>query len=118
MLPMVAVENAVEKQSDDFKALLNAIQLDDARQNVKTDEITVMIGARPLKPSQHISVGPTLVQHYGIALKQRWSNVQNETKPDVGFSMLHKVDTTSVAEVETTMKQRCTALFQRSFNVN
>lgn len=46
MLPMVAVENAVEKQSDDFKALLNAIQLDDARQNVKTDEITVMIGAR------------------------------------------------------------------------
>ena len=69
MLPMVAVENAVEKQSDDFKALLNAIQLDDARQNVKTDEITVMIGARPLKPSQNIDVGSTLFQRCRSTLK-------------------------------------------------
>ena len=37
---------------------------------------------------------------------QRWSDVENETKSDVGFSTLHKVDATSVSDVETTLKQR------------
>ena len=71
MLPMVAVENvaAVEKHSDDFKAPLNAIQLDDVRQYVNTDEIVVMIGARSLEPSEHFDVGSTLFQRCGSTLK-------------------------------------------------
>ena len=31
---------------------------------------------------------------------------ENETKSDVEFSTLHNVDTTSLPEVETTLKQR------------
>ena len=53
-------------------------------------------------------------------LKQRWSDVENETKSDAGFSMLHNVDTTPVSDVETTLKQRWynfnSTLFQRGIN--
>ena len=56
---------------------------------------------------------------------QRWSNVENETKSDVGFSMLCSVDTTSVPDVETTsniVAQRWynidTTLFQASVDVS
>ena len=37
---------------------------------------------------------------------QRCFNVVDETKSDVGFSTLHKADTTSMSDVETTLKQR------------
>ena len=70
-------------------------------------------------PSQHFKVDQTLFQPYD----QRWNNVENETKSDVGFSTLHNVDTTSVPDVEimskqryTTSKQRCTTLLQRWYN--
>ena len=41
------------------------------------------------------------------------SDVENETKSDIGFLTLHNVDTTSVPDVETTLKQRGTMLVQR-----
>ena len=57
-------------------------------------------------PSQHFNVGSTLFQRCGSTLKWRWFDIENETKSDVGFSTLHNVDTTSVSDVETTLKQR------------
>ena len=39
--------------------------------------------------------------------KKRLSDVENETKPDVGFSTLDTVDTTLESNVETTSKKRC-----------
>ena len=36
----------------------------------------------------------------------RWSDVEDATKPDVGFLTLHNVDTTSLSDVETTLTQR------------
>ena len=55
-------------------------------------------------------------------LFQRWSDIENETKCDVGFSMLHNVDTTSVPTIETTLKKRwynfISMLFQRGLNVS
>ena len=59
-----------------------------------------------IKPSQHFNVGSTLFQRCGSTLKWRWFDVENETKSNVGFSTLHNVDTTSVSDVETTLKQR------------
>ena len=50
-------------------------------------------------PNQNFNLESTLFQSWSSALKWRWSNVENETKSDVGFSTLHNVDTTS--------KQRC-----------
>ena len=38
----------------------------------------------------------TLDQHCRSTLKQRWPNVENEAKSDVGFSTLHNVDTTLI----------------------
>ena len=38
-------------------------------------------------PSQHFNLGLALLQRYG-------STKQNETKSDIGVSMLHNVDTT------------------------
>ena len=57
-------------------------------------------------PSQHFDVGSELFQLCESTLKQRWSDVENETKSDVGFSTLHNVDSTSGPDVETTSKQR------------
>ena len=48
---------------------------------------------------------------------ERWSDVENETKSDVGFSPFHNVDTTSVSDVETTLIQRCATSNQRCFDV-
>ena len=63
-------------------------------------------------PSQHFNVGSTLVN----VLDQRWNNVKNST--------FHNVDTTSVPDIETTLKQRyttskprCTTLVQGCFNI-
>ena len=53
-------------------------------------------------------------QHCGSEVDH---DVKNETKSDVGLSTFHNVDTTSVAHVEATSKQRCTTLYQRFFNV-
>ena len=36
---------------------------------------------------------------------QRFSDIENETESDVGFSMLYNVDTTSVPDIETTLIQ-------------
>ena len=54
----------------------------------------------------------------------RWSDVENETKSDVGFLTLHNVDTTSVPDgettlrnVETTLHNVGTMLIQRYFNL-
>ena len=56
-------------------------------------------------PNQHFIVRLTLFQRYG-------------TKSDVWFSKLRKVDTMSMPDVETTLKQHCTTLIQRlSLNV-
>ena len=49
-------------------------------------------------------------------LKQRWSDVENESKSHVGFSTLHNVDTTLHLDVETTSKQRRSTLKQRRNN--
>ena len=69
-------------------------------------------------PSQHFNVGSMLFQRCGSTLKWRWSDVENETKSDIGFSTLHNVDTTSVPDVQTTSKQRCTTLVQPSVESN
>ena len=60
-------------------------------------------------------------QHFSI--DQRCFNVvDNETKSDDGFSTLQNVDTASVSDVETTLKQRwynfISKLFQRCLNVS
>ena len=41
------------------------------------------------------------------------SDIENETKSDFGFLTLHNVDTTSVPDVEKTLKQRYTTSKQR-----
>ena len=41
-----------------------------------------------------------------------WVNIENETRSDIGFSTLHKVDAVLVLNVETTSKQRYTTLIQ------
>ena len=51
---------------------------------------------------------------------QRWNNVdpkENETKSDVGFLTFNKIDTTSVPDFDTALKQRCATLIQRCINV-
>ena len=57
-----------------------------------------------------------------INLKQRWSDVANETKSDAGFSTLHNIDATLVSNVETMLKQRwynfISTLFQRVLNMS
>ena len=45
------------------------------------------------------------------------SNVENETKSDVGLSTLHNVDTASVPDVETTLQNVEATLIQRCFNI-
>ena len=57
-------------------------------------------------PSQHVNVGSTLFQRFASTLKSHWSDIENETKSDVGFSTLHNVDTMSVSDIETTSIQR------------
>ena len=48
MLPLVSLEKSqtVEEFSDDFKSLLNTLQLDEIGNYVKSDQIVLMIGAR------------------------------------------------------------------------
>ena len=50
-----------------------------------------------------------------------WSGSEKETKSDVQFSALHNVDTISLSDVETTLKQRwynfISTLFQPGLNV-
>ena len=73
-------------------------------------------------PSQHLNVGSTLFERCGSTLKQRWSDVENKTRSDIGFSTLHNVDTTSVSDIEATLKQRwhnfILTLLQRVLNVS
>ena len=61
-------------------------------------------------------------QHRINVVSTLWINVANETKSDVAFSTLHNVDTMSVSDVETTLKQRCynfiSTLFQRDLNIS
>ena len=45
------------------------------------------------------------------------TDVENETRSDVRFSVLHNVDTTSMSDVETTLIQRCATSNQRCFDV-
>ena len=66
-----------------------------------------------LQPNQHFNVGSTLFQRSGSRLKQRGSEVENETKSDVRLSRLHNVGTTSVPDVETMSKN----VAQRRSNV-
>ena len=72
--------------------------------------------------SQYFNVGSTLFQLCGLTLKQGWYDVENETKSDVGFSILHTVDTTSMSDDETEWKQRgcnyTSTLFQRGLNIS
>ena len=73
-----------------------------------------------LQPNQHFNVGSTLFQRLGSSLKQRWSEVENETKSDVRLSRLHSVGTTSVPDVETMSKnvpQRRNNVAGRWYNV-
>ena len=64
----------------------------------------------------------TLGQCCGRTLKydDRWSNVKNEAKSEVGFSELNNADTTSMSDVKAMLKQRwhnfISTLFQRGFN--
>ena len=75
--------------------------------------------------SQDFSINiSTSDQHCGSTLKLSRSDVENETKFDVGFSTLHKVDTASHSDVEVTLhniektsKRRCRTLIQRCINV-
>ena len=67
--------------------------------------------------SQHFNVGSMLFQRCGSTLKWRWSDVENETKSDVGFSTLHNFDTTSVPGVKQRRSNVGTTLIQRCFNL-
>ena len=49
--------------------------------------------------SRNFNVGSTLFWRCGSTLKQHWSDIENETKSDVGFSKSHNVDKTSVFDV-------------------
>ena len=76
--------------------------------------VTCVTISHSISPIQHFKVGSTLFQRCGSTLKQLWSDIENETKSDFGFSTLHNVDITSVPQVETTLIQRCfnLSLFQ------
>ena len=54
---------------------------------------------------------------YGSMLKYGWSDIENETKSDVGLLKLQSFDTKSVSDVETTLKLHSTTLMRRCFNV-
>ena len=68
-------------------------------------------------PNHHLKVGSTLFQRCGSRLKYRWSDVENETKSEAGFSAFYNIDTKSMFDVKTTLNQRCSALMQPFFNV-
>ena len=68
-------------------------------------------------PGQHFNIGSTLFQRCGSTLKKHWSGFENETKSDVGISMLYYVDTKSMSDVETTLNQCCTTSIKPVFNV-
>ena len=69
------------------------------------------------KHSQHFKVGSTLFQRCRLTLKERWSDVENETKSVVRFSILHNVNTRSVPDVETTLHDVDATSNQRFFSV-
>ena len=56
-------------------------------------------------PNQHFNVGSTLFQLCGSMLKRLWSDVENATKSEIGFSMMRIVNTTWKSDVETKMEQ-------------
>ena len=68
-------------------------------------------------PCQHFNFRNTLFQHCRLPFKQRWSDVENETKSEIEFTALHNIETMSVSSVETILIQRCTASMQPFFNV-
>ena len=68
------------------------------------------------KHSQHFKVGSTLFQRCRLTLKG-WSDVENETKSVVRFSILHNVNTRSVPDVETTLHDVDATSNQRFFRV-
>ena len=63
-----------------------------------------------LEVSQHFNARSMLFHYCGSTLR---SNVENETKSDVGFSTLDNVDTAVVYDVETTLHHVVSMLFQR-----
>ena len=60
------------------------------------------------KPVNMSTPDQMLFQHFGSTLR---SNVENETKSDVGFSTLYNVDTVAVYDVETTWHHVVSVLF-------
>ena len=68
-------------------------------------------------PCQHFNFRNTLFQHCRLPFKQRWSDVENETKSEIEFTALHNIETMSVSSVETILIQRCTASMQPFFNI-
>ena len=67
-----------------------------------------------------ITTQPTFRRQINV-VSTLWIN-ENERKPDVGFSTFQNVDTMSVSDVETTLKQRwynfISTLFQRVVNIS
>ena len=57
---------------------------------------------RKTKEDKEAYSAPTFQRRINVA-STLWIN---ETKSDVGFSTLHNVDTRSMSDVETTLKQR------------
>ena len=53
-----------------------------------------------------------------INVETTLTKVENETKFDVAFSTLHNLDTTSVSNVETMLKQRCITSFKCYSNLD
>ena len=68
-------------------------------------------------PCQHFNFRNTLFQHCRLPFKQRWSDVENETKSEIEFTASHNIETMSVSSVETILIQRCTASMQPFFNI-
>ena len=75
-----------------------------------------------IRTLSNVSNGAFLLKIAQPTFQRRWSDVENETKSDIGFSTLHNVDTTSVSDVETTLKQRwynfILTLLQRVLNIS
>ena len=82
-------------------------------QDPKISQATLLQYAIGIKPSQYFKVALPLFQP---------SDVENETKSDVWFSVLHNVGPTSVFDVETALKHRwynfISTLFQRGLNIS
>ena len=79
--------------------------------------IVLRINFFMILPYQHFNFRKTLFQLCRLLFKQRWSDVENETKFEIEFAALHNIETMSMPSVETILNQRCIASMQPFFKV-